>query len=263
MAEGDRTGPPIDAPRLSVVVPAYECADQIGATIGRLVEELEAVVGRGGLEVVVVDDGSADGTGAAAVAVGAHVVLRQPRNRGKGAAVRTGVLAARGAVVAFTDADLAYEPSLLLRLVEAIDGGAAIAIGSRTAGGSASVARPIRALGSRVVNLVARLAVRAPFGDTQCGLKAFRHDVARPIFERCRIDGFAMDIEVLHLAERSGLAVVEVPVTPRATERSTVRLGLDTIRLLLDVARIRWASARGAYDLPATLAGFEHRQVVA
>lgn len=235
------------ASQLSVVVPAYECAGQIGTTITRLREELGRSVDPARLELIVVDDGSSDGTAGAAEAAGADLVVRQPRNRGKGAAVRAGMLVASGPVVAFTDADLAYEPRLLLELVEAIDGGADVAIGSRAVGTAPSSGGGLRALGSRVVNLATRGVLRLPYGDTQCGLKAFRLDAARAVFPRCRVDRFAMDIEVLHLCRQQGLRVVEVAVRPSETEHSTVRIGFDTVRLFADVIRIRWRSATGRY----------------
>jgi putative flippase GtrA len=255
-----RPEPPGDF-RLSVVVPAYGEADRIGGTVGRLGEALEDIREDGGYEVVVVDDGSSDGTADAALAAGADQVVVQPRNRGKGAAVRAGVMAARGRTIAFTDADLAYAPDQVRRVLAAIEDGWDVAIGDRRHPDSRTLAPapPLRALGSRIINWLGYVVLLGSFRDTQGGLKAFRSDVARFVFARTRVDGFAFDIEVLHLVERHQLSLVEVPVEVANTRRSTVREGRDAGRLLLDLARIRRWSAEGEYeahgDAPRTLDG--------
>jgi putative flippase GtrA len=255
-----RPGPPGDL-RLSVVVPAYGEADRIGGTVRRLDEALGDIREAGGSEVVVVDDGSSDGTADAALAAGADQVVVQPRNRGKGAAVRAGVLAARGRTVAFTDADLAYAPDQVRRVLAAIEDGWDVAIGDRRHPDSRALAPapPLRALGSRIINWLGYVVLLGSYRDTQGGLKAFRSDVARFVFARARVDGFAFDIEVLHLVERHQLSLVEVPVEVANTRRSTVREGRDAGRLLLDLVRIRRWSAEGEYeahgDAPPTLDG--------
>ena len=255
-----RPEPPGDL-RLSVVVPAFGEADRIGGTVRRLGEALEDIRDAGGYEVVVVDDGSADGTADAALAAGSDQVVVQPRNRGKGAAVRAGVMAARGRTIAFTDADLAYAPDQVRRVLAAIEDGWDVAIGDRRHPDSRTLAPapPLRALGSRVINWLGYAVLLGSFRDTQGGLKAFRSDVARFVFARTRVDGFAFDIEVLHLVERHQLSLVEVPVEVANTRRSTVREGRDAGRLLLDLVRIRRWSAEGEYeahgDAPPTLDG--------
>jgi putative flippase GtrA len=253
-----RPQPPGDL-RLSVVVPAYGEADRIGETVRRLGEALADIRESGGYEVVVVDDGSSDATADAALAAGADQVVVQPRNRGKGAAVRTGVLAARGRTVAFTDADLAYAPDQVRRVLAAIEDGWDVAIGDRRHPDSRTLAPapPLRALGSRIVNWLGYAVLLGSYRDTQGGLKAFRSDVARFVFARARVDGFAFDIEVLHLVERHQLSLVELPVEVANTRRSTVREARDAGRLLFDLARIRHWSAEGEYeahgDAPPTL----------
>ncbi len=236
--------------RLTVVVPAYHEAGRIGATVARIHDELADVAADGGLEVVVVDDGSADGTSDAALAAGAEQVITLARNHGKGGAVRAGVLASRGRVVAFTDADLAYEPSHLRTLLQSVEAGWDVVIGNRRLPGS-RVARAsgLRSLGSRVVNrLSAAVLLAAPL-DTQCGLKAFRGDVARAVFARTRIDGFAFDIEVLHLVERGEWSLHEIPVhLDESGASSTVHLVADVVRLVVDLGRVRRWSSLGVYD---------------
>ncbi len=241
--------------RATVVVPALDEADGIGATVAEIRHALGSVVGDGGLEVVVVDDGSSDGTADAALAGGADQVVSLPVNRGKGAAVRAGVAAARGRVIAFTDADLAYSPDQLLGVITEVEAGWDLAVGSRRHPDTERVrsAGVLRDLGSRGINLLAMGVLLSHPHDTQCGLKAFRSDVAKTVFALGRVDRFAFDVEVLHLVERHGFSVIEVPVRLSMGERSTVRLVRDTLSMLRDLWRIRHWSATGAYELPAQM----------
>lgn len=238
--------------RASVVLPAYDEARGIGATVAQVRAALAGIAGGGGLEIVVVDDGSADGTADAALAAGADQVVIQPVNRGKGAAVRAGVAAARGRTIAFTDADLSYSPDQLATVIAQVEDGWDVAVGSRRhpAARIERGAGPLRGLGSRLINLVTTGVLLSRPHDTQCGLKAFRSDVAAALFGLARVDGFAFDIEVLHLVERYELSLVEVPVRLQSADRSTVRVVRDGMRLLRDVWRIRGWSATGAYELP-------------
>jgi len=162
------------------------------------------------------------------------------------------VAAARGRTVAFTDADLAYSPDQLLRVIGEVEAGWDVAVGSRRHPDTTNVrgAGLLRDLGSRGVNLLAAGVLLSHPHDTQCGLKAFRSDVAKTVFGLGRVDRFAFDMEVLHLLERHGFSVVEVPVRLTTGERSTVRLVRDTLRVLRDLWRIRHWSATGAYELP-------------
>jgi len=236
--------------RLTVVVPAFREPDRIASTVQRIHDELADITADGGVEVVVVDDGSGDDTAEIALAAGAEQVITLPRNRGKGAAVRAGMLASRGRVVVFTDADLAYDPAQLRRALEEVEAGWDVVIGNRRHVDS-QVARStgLRALGSRVVNRLSAAVLLAAPRDTQCGLKAFRGDVARSLFPLTRVDGFAFDIEVLHLVERAELALGEIPVRLDETDApSTVRIGRDVVRLALDLVRVRRWSSTGAYD---------------
>lgn len=247
--------PPPGTRRLTVVVPAFREEARIASTVARLRDAL-APLG-GAVEIVVVDDGSGDGTAAAARDAGADAVVVQPVNRGKGAAVRAGVQAARGRTIAFTDADLAYPPEQLLRLVEQVEAGWDVVAGSRRHVDTTTLvrARRLREVSGRLFNLLTTLVLLGQYRDTQCGLKAFRSDVARLVFDRTRIDGFAFDVEVFHLAERYRLSITEVPVSLANTDASTVRVGRDALRMVRDLLRIRWWSGRGRYDAdPATLA---------
>ena len=204
------------------------------------------MVDAGQLELVVVDDGSADGTAEAARSAGADNVIRLPQNRGKGAAVRAGMLAARGSTVVFTDADLAYAPAQIAVFLAEIENGWDVVVGNR---------RPdvidapvgIRAVGHRVFNAATRAVLARHFNDTQCGFKGFHRDAAQAVFGRARIDRFAFDVEVLWLAAYLGLSIEEVPVALDRAEGSTVRFSVDALRMLRDLVRIRRWAASGAY----------------
>ena len=233
--------------RVSVVVPAYREEARIADTVTRIRRELDVFADD--LEIIVVDDGSPDGTADAARRAGADQVVVQPQNHGKGAAVRAGVLAARGRTIAFTDADLAYSPHQLVAFVEAIEGGYDVAIGNRhhaetdTLVGTSAV----RSFGSRVVNMATSLMLLGNYRDTQCGCKAFRADAGRIVMGAGTIDGFAFDIEVLHLVERYGLSMIELPVEVVNSDTSTVRALRDGAGVLLDILRIRRLSQQARY----------------
>jgi glycosyltransferase involved in cell wall biosynthesis len=239
--------------RLSVVVPAFEEAEAIGGTVLALRQALDTVAAYGGVEIVVVDDGSADGTAASARAAGADVVVVHPRNSGKGAAVRSGVLASHGRTIVFTDADQSYSPDQIPGLVSLVEEGWDVVVGSRRHTDTTTLVRAgrLREIGGRAINLLTRAVLLGEYRDTQCGLKAFRSDAARLIFTRTRVDGFAFDVEVFHLVERYHLSLTEVPVTIANSSRSSVRVVRDALRLVRDLFRVRQWAAEGRYDLTA------------
>lgn len=245
----DRPHPPGDR-RLSVVVPAYREEDRIAATVQRIRAEIGAVLGDADLEIVVVDDGSDDATAEVAERAGADVVVRCTPNRGKGAAVRAGVLAASGRTVAFTDADLSYAPSQLLILLDGVENGWDVVVGSRQHVETRTVVRAgrMREVGGRIINLLTGLVLLGRYRDTQCGLKAMRSDVGSLVFSHARIDGFAFDVEVFHLVERYRLTLLEVPVEVVNSSRSTVNVVRDAARLVRDLFRIRRWGRLGLYE---------------
>ncbi len=234
--------------RLSVVIPAYNEGRMIADTVQAIAQELDRSVGPGDYEIVVVDDGSGDETATVAQGAGARV-LAQPSNRGKGAAVRAGVLAARGRAVVFTDADLAYPAALLTRLLLEIEDGWDMVVGSRRHRDTATLVRPrrIRELGGRMVNRLTHLVLLGHFRDTQCGLKGFQGDVAKVVFERTRIDGFAFDVELFLIAEQDQLSLREIPVSVQNRQGSSVSIVGDTVSLLVDLFRIRRWVGQGVY----------------
>jgi putative flippase GtrA len=245
--------PPLrgDVPRLSVVIPAYEEADRIAGTISEVRTRLAGVADRGGVEVVVVDDGSQDATSRVATEAGADRVVSLPVNRGKGAAVRSGMLAATGSTRVFLDADLAYSPDQVLELLKRTEAGWDVVVGSRKHTATTTLVRAgrLRQLGSRAINVLTSLVLLGRYRDTQCGLKAFRAEAAEKIFSLTRIDRFAFDIEVLYLVERQRMSLSEVPVQVANSQRTTVRVVRDTARLLRDLLRIRVLARNGVYDL--------------
>jgi putative flippase GtrA len=232
--------------RLTVVLPAYGEAGRVGDSVRRVLEALDGI----DVEIVVVDDGSPDDTAERAAAAGARVV-RLERNRGKGAAVRAGMLAADGRTVAFTDVDLAYPPEQLRSLLAAVEAGWDVAVGNRRHPGSEALARPslVRQISSKLFNLLTATVLLGQYRDTQCGCKAFRGDVAKLLFGRTRLDGFAFDVEVLHLVERYRLSLTEVPVRSDDDGTSTVRVVRAALGMVRDLFRVRRWGSEGAYDL--------------
>ncbi|MEL7156621.1 MAG: glycosyltransferase [Actinomycetota bacterium] len=242
--------PPVPgALRLSVVIPAFCEGPLIGATVQQIAAAVETEVDRGDYEIVVVDDGSTDDTAARASEAGARVE-QLPENRGKGGAVRAGVLAARGRSVIFTDADLAYAPDLVLSVLAEIEDGWDVVVGSRRHDDTNTLvkARRIRELGGRVINLLTHVVLLGSFHDTQCGLKGFRGDIARVVFERCRVDGFAFDVEIFLIAEQDRLSLTEIPVSVTNRPGSSVSVVRDSVTVVADLFRIRRWAGSGLYE---------------
>jgi dolichyl-phosphate beta-glucosyltransferase len=245
----------VTPPALSIVIPAYNEARRLPETLSRLGRWLGSTTLR--TEIVVVDDGSTDRTAEVARETGGPglTVLRHEPNRGKGHAVRRGMLAARGERRLMTDADLSTPIEELPRLMREIDHGAAVAIGSRAVEGARiEVHQPAyrEALG-RVFNLLVRLLLLPGLRDTQCGFKLFTARAAEEAFGACRLDGFSFDVEALFVARRRGLRIAEVPVVWRNDEATRVSLGGGGTAFL-DLFRIRLLAWRGVYE-PAGASG--------
>lgn len=226
---------------ITIVIPAYDEVHRIGQAIERCATVLATL--SDAWEIVVVADGGPpelqEAAEVAAARVGRTRVLVNVPNRGKGYAVRRGMLASTDAIVGFLDADLAQPPEALPAFVEAIRGGADLAIGVRTpAAEQASSA--VRQISSSLFAQAARVALGLPFRDMQCGMKVFDGHVARSLFGAQRLERFAFDAELLAIAVRWGLRVVEVPVVVEPQTTSTVRVLRDGPRMLADVMRVRW-----------------------
>jgi dolichyl-phosphate beta-glucosyltransferase len=231
-------------PFLSVVVPAYNEESRLAPTLDRIRQYL---TGRDySAEIIVVDNGSSDGTAALARRAGVSV-LSEPR-RGKGAAVRTGVLAAGGELILFSDADLSTPIEELEKLLAALEAGHDIAIGSRGLPDSKLPVRQpwYRELVGRAGNVLVRLVAVRGIADTQCGFKLFSRSAARRLFEAQRTTGIAFDMEILFLAQRLGLKIAEVPVTWIDNPDSRISRVWDSLDALKDLLRIRlnWLGRR-------------------
>ena len=242
-------------PSLSIVVPAYNEGARLGKSLRAIVDYLREYGSE--TELIVVDDGSTDGTAEAAreelsssTTVRTSVISYQS-NLGKGRAVRLGLLASRGEIALFTDADLSTPIVETPKLLDPIARGECdLAFGSRAIDRSLiGVHQPWRReQGGRVFNLAVRLATGLPFWDTQCGFKAFRMRVCRPIIEGATIDRFGFDVELLYVAYRAGLRLSEIPVRWDHAEGSKVNVATDSYKMLSEVGRIRQQARRGVYD---------------
>ena len=232
---------------LSVVMPAYNAADHVAEAATRVMACFAELGVRG--ELIVVDDGSTDRTADAAAAVSGVSVVRQPRNRGKGAALRAGMVRTRGEHALFTDADLPYGVrSIPLALHFLRDAGYHAVVGDRTLPGSSyEPVTTTRAVLSDVASFTFRTLITGGFYDTQCGFKAFRGDVAREVFRLVTIDGFAIDVEILYLLLKHHLDIKRIPVRLEANAPSTVHPVRDAVRAVRDIARMRLGWWRGRY----------------
>jgi dolichyl-phosphate beta-glucosyltransferase len=225
--------------RLSLVIPAYNEADRLTAGLSQLVD---GVVPKD-TEILVIDDGSTDDTANVArrelASWPQHSVVSLSRNSGKGAAVRAGVVRARGDVIAFVDADMATDPRDLGALLGSLKDND-VAVGSRTLDPTLVNERSShRAMMTRTFGMVVGTLMGLPMSDTQCGFKAFKGSIAKLLFHGSRVDRFAFDVEVLNLAARLGLRTQEVPVRWSEIAGSHVRPFHDAIQMLADVARTR------------------------
>jgi len=229
-----------------VVIPAFNEAGRLPRTLGRLADYLRAF-GRAH-EVLVVDDGSSDATAEKARAAGA-TVLRDEKNRGKGHAVRRGMLEARGQRRLMTDADLSTPIEELERFLEMMDRGFDVVIGSRALpGANIEVHQPwFRENMGRLYNLFVRALAVPGLRDTQCGFKLWSAAAARDAFAPARLDGFSFDVEALYLARKRGYRIAEVPVTWRNDAATRVGLGTGSAAFP-DLLRIRLYDWMGRYE---------------
>ena len=242
---------------LSIIIPAFN-------EEGRLPETVEAIrawliARRVSAEVLIVDDGSTDGTAALVATYHERYpfvrLLSNGRNRGKGFSVRHGMREARGEFALFSDADLSAPIEEADKLLEALrNGGYDVAIGSRALDRRLiqvhqSAAREVAGI---IFNFLVRSLTGLPFSDTQCGFKAFRRERASIIFQQQRSEGFGFDPEILFLAQRHGLSAKEIPVRWSNDPASKVHVTRDSIRMVAELFRIRWNAWMGRYPLNVT-----------
>jgi len=247
------------SPKLSIVVPAYNEAARLGTSLHAMVGYLKEQ--RDPSEIIVVDDGSTDDTATIAeesLADSGPVatsVIRYEQNRGKGYAARTGLLAARANIALFSDADLSTPITETPKLLAPISNGECdLVFGSRALDRHLIGVHQSwrREQGGRVFNLIVRLATGLPFWDTQCGFKAFRMNVCRPLIEAAQIDRFGFDVELIYLAHLARLRLREIPVrwdhsTGGPLDESG-NYSRDSLRMINEVRRIRRSAAAGVYS---------------
>ncbi len=239
-------------PKYSIVIPAFNESARIPATLEAVVACIRA---KGwDAEVVVVNDGSTDSTAQIVTDIARRApevrLLENPGNHGKGYSVRNGVLHALGDVVMFTDSDLSAPIEEADRLFAAIAGGADIVIGSRwLESGRQTHRQPLyRQFFGRCFNAVCRMVMRLPFADTQCGFKAFTRTAAQTVFQLQTIERWGFDPEILFIALKRGMKVVEVPVSWAHDERTRMSYLKDGLQMLKELAIVRWNALTGRYS---------------
>lgn len=240
-------------PAVSVVIPAFNEEARLEPTIADTLSHFRDR--KTAFEIIVVDDGSKDGTSALVHRLAEHApeirLIRLPENRGKGYAVRSGVLNALGHRVLFADADGATPIEEVARLEAELDKGADVAIGSRAKQGDvAVVARWYRRLIGRAFHALVRTVAIKGIVDTQCGFKMFKAAAANDLFSRMRMPGFSFDVEILVTAQIQGYEIAEVPINWTHIPGSRVSLVWDSLKMARDLFIIRANALRGLYRAP-------------
>ena len=242
-------------PALSIVIPAYDEEARLGDSVKKVLAFIER--DKLSAELVIVDDGSQDRTAEVGEKACAEFpdlqtkVIRYEQNRGKGYAVKIGLLAAEADICVFSDADLSTPIEEMEKLVKPIrDGEYDVTFGSRAIDRSLITTHQpmLREQGGRVMNLIIRTMSGLPFSDTQCGFKAFNMKKFRPLLEMMQIDRFGFDIEFLFVADHNNLRLKEIPVRWQNVEGSKVSVVRDTRRMISELRQIRRNARRGLYD---------------
>ena len=245
-------------PFLSIIIPAFNEEKRLPPTLNRVAEFLRRQPYSA--EVLVVENGSTDGTSDAVIAYAAqHVAADDPfrvrllhSDKGKGNAVRHGVMAGEGEYLLITDTDLAVPIEETTRFLPPVQGASdyGIAIASREVPGAVRHGEPAyRHLMGRVFNTLVRWLAVPDIHDTQCGFKCFSRRAAHTVFPLQRIDGWGFDVEVLYIARRHGIPIVEVPVDWYYGDDSRVRPVQDTVNMVMDLIQIRRNGRSGVYDV--------------
>jgi dolichyl-phosphate beta-glucosyltransferase len=238
----------------SLIFPAFNESRRLAATLEKVLSYVSQQHWKA--EIIVVNDGSTDDT---AEIVRQHAarnpivrLVQNPGNRGKGYSVRNGMLNAHGDVLLFSDADLSSPISEAPKLLAAIDNGAEVAIGSRWLKSELQTERQsvVRQLLGRVYNLLLRVILGLDYKDTQCGFKAFTRQAATTIFPLQKIERWGFDPELLYLAKKFGLKVVEVPVAWAHSEGTRISPLRDGTKMFLEMLKIRWNAISGKYRAP-------------
>ena len=242
---------------ISIIIPAFEEESRVGSSVEKVLAYLSE--NNVAAELIVVDDGSNDRTAetaerafAAYPGISSRAIRYEP-NRGKGFAVKTGLMAATADIALFSDADLSTPIEEMSKLVDPIcNGEYDVTFGSRALDRSLiGTHQPWRReQGGKVFNLVVRTLTGLPFWDTQCGFKAFNLKKFRPLLPLMQIERFGFDVEFLYVASLNGLRLKEIPVRWNNDERSKVSVVRDSLRMFNEVREIRRNARNGAYQLP-------------
>lgn len=243
-------------PNISIVIPAYNESERLGGPLGLILDHIR--VNDLDAELIVVDDGSSDDTYAVAKAAFEHLppekarAIRYDENRGKGFAVKTGLLEALAPIAVFSDADLSTPIEEMSKLIDPIrDGKFDVTFGSRALDRSLiGTHQPWRReQGGKVMNLIIRTLSGLPFSDTQCGFKAFDMTKFRPLLDVMTIDRFGFDVEFLFVANYHSLRLAEIPVRWNDVAGSKVSVFRDTRRMISELMQIRRNAKTGVYDI--------------
>ncbi len=239
-------------PTYSIVIPAYNESARLAASLDQVLAYVHAQAWDA--EVVVVNDGSRDNTAEIIREFAAKdpivKLLENPGNRGKGYSVRNGMLHAQGRILLFSDADLSAPIEEAPKLLQALEAGADIAIGSRWLRAETQTHRqPLhRQLFGRIFNLLLRMSLGLQFADTQCGFKAFKRSAAQAIFPLQKIERWGFDPEILFLARKMGLKVAEIPVAWGHSGGARINPLVDGAKMFQEMLRVRWYSITREYD---------------
>lgn len=238
---------------LSIVIPAYNEADE--DRLPNSLRQITAFVDAQdfAIEVIIVNNNSRDGTQDIideAAAQHSYIKPMFEGTQGKGAAVRTGMLAAQNEYVFICDADLSMPIEQVLKFLPPQIDSYDVAIGSREGPGAERIDEPeFRHFIGRVFNLIVRIFAVRGFQDTQCGFKSFRRHIAHDLLPYQTNVGWTFDVELLHIAQKRGYHIVDVPITWYYKDHSKIKPFSDSIKMLRDVLNIRWQSMRGVYDV--------------
>lgn len=237
--------------KVSLVIPAYNEENRITSTLEKTISYLDNFLLD--YEIIVVNDGSYDKTVNVVNVIASRnpyiKLINLPKNSGKGFAVRTGMLSATGELILFMDADGATPINEIAKLIAAIEGGADIAIASRSIKDENTriIGKLHRKVMRFVLNFIVRTFLRLDIYDTQCGFKVFKHNVVKELFSRQRIFDYGFDIEILFLAKKLGYKIAEIPVNWCDVGNSKLRLIKDSVKILLDIFKIKHNDAKGLY----------------
>ena len=241
----------MEQPFLSVIMPAYNEGQRLPSSLTKIAQFLPTL--RHPSELIVVDDGSKDSTAAIVHQYAKKypfISLLSTSHGGKGHAVKNGMLSAKGNYLFACDADLSMPINEIVNFLPPVAQTYDVAIGSREVPGAQRYYEPsYRHLMGRVFNTIVRSLVVRGFADTQAGFKCFRREVANAVFSYQTIDGWAFDVEILHIAQKQGYRIIEIPIQWYYKESSQVRPVQDTVNMFREVLRIRRNSMKGLYDV--------------